>query len=161
MGIDAARYRQIIGHFATGVTVVTMAIDGWLHGITVNALASASLDPMLLLICIDKQAHAHQQLSRAGHFGVNVLTEEQEALARLFAVSGPPQRGSLRGAAYHRGPRGMPVLEDCLAYLECAMADRCAGGDHTIFIGEVLGGEVVRQAPPLLFYRGGYRRLPG
>ena len=159
MSIDASRYRQIMGHFATGVTVVTTAVDGWLHGMTASAVASLSLDPLLLLVCVDKAAHAYDELTKAGRFGVNILAEEQEELSRLFAETSEPEQGQLRGAGYHFGPNGTPVLEDCLAYLECAVADQCAGGDHTIFIGQVLGGEVVREAPPLLFYRGGYRRL--
>ena len=159
MSIDAARYRQIIGRFATGVAVVTTAVDGWLHGITANALASVSLDPLLLLVCVDKQAYAHKELDQGGRFCVNILAEDQQELSQVFATRGEPLRGRLRGAAYQLSPGGMPVLEDCLAYLECAVADRCAGGDHTIFIGAVLDGDIVRQASPLLFYRSGYPRL--
>ena len=159
MSIDAASYRQIMGHFATGVTVVTTAVEGWLHGMTANAVASVSLDPLLLLVCVDKQAHAYDELTKAGRFGVNILSEGQEDLSRLFAETSEPERDQLRGAAYHFGPHGTPVLEDCLAYLECEVTDRCEGGDHAIFLGQVLGGEVLGEAPPLLFYRGGYRQL--
>ncbi len=160
MGIDAARYREIIGQFVTGVTVVTTAVDGWLHGITVSAFTSVSLEPLLLLISVDKTTYAHQQLAKATHFGVNILAAEQEEVSNLFASKAEPERGRLRGAAYHLiRPNGTPVLEGCLAYLECAVADRCAGGDHTIFIGEVLDAAVVSEAAPLLFYRGGYRRI--
>ena len=159
MSIDAESYRHIIGQFATGVTVVTTAVDGWLHGMTANALTSVSLDPLLLLICVDKQAHAYRQIDTGGRFAVNILTAEQEELSQLFTVSEGPERGRLRGAPYRLGPNGTPVLEGCLAYLECEVADRCQGGDHTIFIGAVAGGEVLREASPLLFYRGGYRRL--
>ncbi len=159
MSIDAATYRRIIGQFATGVTVVTTAVDGRLHGMTANALTSVSLDPLLLLVCVDKQAHAYKQLSEAGRFCVNILAAEQEELSKLFAVSAEPEQGALRGARYHWGPRGMPVLDGCLSFLECEVADRCEGGDHTIFIGAVVNGEVVREAPPLVFYQGGYRSL--
>ena len=159
MTMDAAHYRQIIGHFASGVTVVTTAFNGRLHGMTANALTSVSLDPLLLLVCVDKAAHAHREFEEAGRFAVNMLTEDQEELSRLFAESNEPEEGRLGGAAYHFGPNGTPVLDDCLAYLECEVADRCAGGDHTIFIGAALHGEVLSEAPPLLFYRGGYRRV--
>jgi flavin reductase (DIM6/NTAB) family NADH-FMN oxidoreductase RutF len=159
MTFDAARYRQIVGHFATGVTVITTAADGWLHGMTANAVTSVSLDPLLLLVCVDQAAHAHEQLSRAARFGVNILAEDQEEVSRVFAVTAEPEQGQLRGAEFHLSRRGTPVLEGVLAYLECEVADRCAGGDHTIFIGRVLDGEVLQEAAPLLFFRGGYRRL--
>ena len=159
MSIDAASYRQIAGHFTTGVTVVTTAVDGWLHGITANAFASVSLDPLQLLVCIDKEAYAHEQLEKAGRFAVNILAEAQQEISNQFASKSPPEQGSLRGAAYRLGPNGMPILEGCLAYLECELTDRCAGGDHTIFVGRVLDGELAQDTPPLLFYRGSYQRL--
>ncbi len=161
MRIDAARYRQIIGHFATGVTVITTAHDGWLHGMTANAITSVSLDPLLLLICVDKTAHAQEQVTKSGKFAVNILTEEQEGISRLFAATAKPEHGRLRGAAYHFGPNGAPVLDLSLAYLECEVADRFEGGDHTIFTGAVLDGDLLHEASPLIFYRGGYRRLGG
>jgi flavin reductase (DIM6/NTAB) family NADH-FMN oxidoreductase RutF len=161
MPIDAARFRQIIGHFATGVTVITTAHDGWLHGMTANAITSVSLDPLLLLICVDHTAHAHEQVIKSGKFAVNILTEEQEELSRLFAATAEPEQGSLRGAAYHFGMHGAPLLDQSLAYLECEVVDRCEGGDHTIFIAAVLDGDLLHEASPLIFYRGGYRRLGG
>ena len=159
MSIDAPSYRRIVGQFATGVTVVTTAVDGWLHGMTANALTSVSLDPLLLLICVDRQAHAHEQLVKGGRFVVNILTAEQEEVSNVFAAHTEPEEGRLQGVAYRLRPSGAPVLDGCLAYLECAVVDRCAGGDHTIFIAEALDGEVVSEAPPLLFYQGRYRRL--
>ena len=99
MSIDAAAYRQISGGFATGVTVVTTAVDGWLHGITANSFTSVSLDPFLLLVCIDKEAYANEQLEKAGRFGVNILAEAQQEISNQFASKSPPEQGSLRGAA--------------------------------------------------------------
>jgi flavin reductase (DIM6/NTAB) family NADH-FMN oxidoreductase RutF len=159
MGIDAARYRQIIGHLATGVTVITTAHDGWLHGMTANAVTSVSLNPLLLLICVDKTAHAHEQVEKAGRFAVNILTDDQEDVSRTFAATAEPEEGSLRGVAYRMGDHGSPVLDDVLAYLECEVVDRCEGGDHTIYIGSVVGGDLIEEGAPLLFHRGGYRRL--
>jgi len=159
MSMDAAHFRQIIGHFATGVTVVTTAVDGWLHAMTANAIASVSLDPLLLLVCVDKTAHAYAQIANGRRFGVNILSDKQEDISRLFAEHNPPERERLQGAAYYLGPNGTPVIENCLAYMECALTDECPGGDHTIFIGEVLHGEVLSDEDPLLFYRGGYRAL--
>jgi flavin reductase (DIM6/NTAB) family NADH-FMN oxidoreductase RutF len=159
VSVDAARYRQIVGHFATGVTVITTAVDGWLHGMTANAVASLSLDPLLFLVCVDKSAHMHGQMEKAGRFGVNVLASDQEDVSRLFATSMEPERERLGGFAYSLGQHGTPVLEKALAHIECDVTGRFEGGDHSIFIGTVLDGEVTREAPPLLFYRGGYRRI--
>ncbi|MGB2695148.1 MAG: flavin reductase family protein [Dehalococcoidia bacterium] len=161
MAIDVAGYRRIIGHFATGVTVVTTAVDGWLHGMTANAFASLSLEPIQVLVCVDKTTHAHQEFEKASHFGVNILAEDQEDLSNLFASKAPPEQGSLRGMTYHFGPNGTPIFEGALAYLECAVGDRLAGGDHTIFLGEVLDGDILREAAPLLFYQGRYRQMEG
>jgi flavin reductase (DIM6/NTAB) family NADH-FMN oxidoreductase RutF len=159
MTIDTARYRQIIGHFATGVTVITSAHDGMLHGMTANAVTSVSLDPLLLLVCVDHAAHAHQQLDESGRFGVNILAENQEDISRLFASHDPPERDSLRGVAYHLGQHGSPIIDGVLAYFECEVAERFPGGDHTIFLGAVKAGEVLQETLPLVFFRGGYRHL--
>ena len=159
MSIDADSYRRIIGQFATGVTVVTSAVDGRLHGMTANALTSVSLDPLLLLLCVDKTAHAHDQIVRGGRFVVNILTSEQEEVSRIFAAHTEPEEGRLQGASYQLRPSGVPVLEGCLAYVECAVVEQLASGDHTIFIAEVLEGKTLSEAPPLLFYQGRYRRL--
>lgn len=161
MPIDAARYRQIIGHFPTGVTVITTAHEGWLHGMTANAITSVSLNPLLLLVCVDKTAHAHGQIEKAGTFAVNILSEDQEEISRLFAATAEPERNSMRGASYHFGPNGCPLLDDALAYFECRVADRAQGGDHTVFIGQVLDGDLLRETVPLVFFRGGYRKLDG
>jgi len=159
MGLDAAGFRKLIGHFATGVTVITTANDGLLHGMTANAITSVSLDPLLLLVCVDRQAHAYEQLLESGRFAVNILAEDQEDISRLFATKSEPERGQLRGAAFRLGEHGTPLLEECLAYVECEVADRFEAGDHTIFIGAVLDGQVLRDAPPLVFYQAAYWRL--
>jgi flavin reductase (DIM6/NTAB) family NADH-FMN oxidoreductase RutF len=157
--MEASQFRQLFGHFATGVTVVTTAHEGWHHAMTANAITSLSLDPVLLLVCVDKTAHMHEQMPNAGRFGVSILGEDQEDLSRLFAQHAAPEQERLQGADYFLGPNGTPVLERCLAYIECGVVDRADGGDHTIFIGEALHGEIVRDVAPLLFYRGGYRKL--
>jgi flavin reductase (DIM6/NTAB) family NADH-FMN oxidoreductase RutF len=157
--MDAAGFRKIMGHLATGITVVTTSVEGNLHGMTANAVTSVSLDPLLLLVCVDRRSHAHEQLLRASHFAINVLAEDQERLSRLFAERRPPEPGQLRGASYRLGPTGSPLLDNCLAYVECAVRERLPGGDHDVFVGEALHGDVSRDAPPLLYYRGGYRSL--
>jgi flavin reductase (DIM6/NTAB) family NADH-FMN oxidoreductase RutF len=159
--MDKAHFRQIFGHFATGVTVITTAADGWLHAMTANAITSVSLDPLLLLVCVDKTAHMHEEMPKAGRFGVSILADGQEDVSRLFAQHAPPEQGALQGVAYHFGPNDTPVIDGCLAYLECATREQLPGGDHTIFLGEVLGGGVLTEGEPLLFYRGGYRQVAG
>jgi len=159
MPIDAARYRQIIGHFATGVTVITTAHEGWLHGMTANAVTSVSLDPLLLLVCVDKAANMHEQITKAGRFAVNILTDEQESVSRTFASTTEPEQGRLQGVAYRMSAQGPPLLDDVLAFLECEVVETIAGGDHTIYMGSVLSGELDERGAPLLFYRGGYRRI--
>ncbi len=159
MPIDAPRYRQIIGHFASGVTVITTAHDGWLHGMTANAITSVSLNPIMLLVCVDKTAHAHEQLLESGRFGVNILAEDQEGISRLFASSQEPEHDSMRGAAFHLSPHGTPIIDGCLAFTECQVVERCEGGDHSVFLGEVVDGEVLREALPLVYFRSGYRRV--
>jgi flavin reductase (DIM6/NTAB) family NADH-FMN oxidoreductase RutF len=159
VAIDAARYRQIVGHFATGVTVITTAHEGRLHGMTANAVTSVSLNPLMLLVCVDKTANMHDELASAGRFAVNVLTDDQEDISRTFAATTEPEEGRLQGVAYKIGPHGAPLIDDALAYMECEVRSAIDAGDHTIYIGRVLNGEVGDGGAPLLFYRGGYRRL--
>ncbi len=157
--MDPTAFRQIMARFVTGVTVVTTAEDGRLHGITVNSLTSVSLDPLLLLVCIDREAKAHAEIECGGRFAVNFLGAGQEGLSRTFATTAEPEEGRLRGVAFRMGAHGTPVLEGCLAHLECAVAGRFPGGDHSIFLGSLLGGDLGRDDPPLLYFQGKYRRL--
>jgi flavin reductase (DIM6/NTAB) family NADH-FMN oxidoreductase RutF len=159
MPMDAASYRKVIGAFATGVTVVTTEVEGRLHGFTANAVSSLSLDPLLLLVCVDKRAYAHQELARARTFGVNILAEGQQDLSNLFAKSAEPAADTLRGVAFHRGATGAPIIDGALAALECETYRALDGGDHTIYLGRVVEGSVDAGARPLLFYLGCYRTL--
>jgi flavin reductase (DIM6/NTAB) family NADH-FMN oxidoreductase RutF len=157
--MDATTYRKLMGHFATGVTVITTDNEGWLHGMTANAMTSVSLDPLLLLVCVDRNARCHREIVAAGKFGVNILSAEQEEVSATFAQKGSPEQGRLRGVPFRKGPNGTPILSGCLASLECRVFERCSGGDHDIFVGEVLGGNLGDDLRPLLFYSGAYRRL--
>ena len=156
MAVDKAEFRTALSRFASGVTVVTTRDGGGqLHGITVSAFCSVSLEPPLILICIDRGAYAHGAFGESGVFAVNVLTEEQESLSRLFASREPDK---FAHAAHRLGLDGVPVLSGTLATLECHVRHTYEGGDHTIFVGEVLAAEV-REGRPLAYYRGGYSRL--
>jgi flavin reductase (DIM6/NTAB) family NADH-FMN oxidoreductase RutF len=155
MPIDDARFRQAMGHFASGVTVVTTAAGGELYGMTVSSFSSLSLNPPLILICIDKGVPSHDILKDAGRFVVNILEERQEHLSRRFATSASDK---FKGVAWHTGKLGLPVLANTLAVIECSLRDILDGGDHSIFIGEVVDAEI-REGAPLLYYRRGYHEL--
>jgi flavin reductase (DIM6/NTAB) family NADH-FMN oxidoreductase RutF len=159
LSVDPLEFRSIIGHFATGVTVITCAAGEEMQGMTATAFASLSLDPVMVLICVDKETHTHGVLERGGVFAVNILGEHQEDVSRLFAKRAEPEIGTLRGQRFRLADTGAPILEDCLAFLECRVADVLEGGDHSIFIGEVVNEGVVQDVKPLLFFRGGYHTL--
>jgi flavin reductase (DIM6/NTAB) family NADH-FMN oxidoreductase RutF len=156
MTIDRKELRRVMGHFATGVTVITTCdADGKPYGLTANALCSLSLDPPLVLICVDKKAETHPIFECAGAFAVNVLGASQEELSRRFAVSGGEKFG---GVACRTGRTGVPLLAESLAHVECRLVGRHEGGDHTVYIGEVDDGGA-SEGDPLLFFRGRYRSL--
>lgn len=156
LAIDAPEFRRILGHWVTGVAVVAARQGpGPPCGLTANAVASLSLDPPLVLVCIDHGADSHDCIRAAGAFSVNVLDAEQERLARRFAELETGDK--FEGVAYRVGATGSPVLEDALAWVDCRIRESHDGGDHTIFIGEVVAGDA-REGSPLVFYRGGYGR---
>lgn len=149
-------FRATLGRFATGVTVITTTAGDLDHGMTVSAFSSLSLDPPLVLVCVDRAATMHDMLVEGAVFGVNVLAAGQESLSRRFASGDPAER--FAGIGYVRGALGAPLLDGTLAWLECRVAARHPGGDHTIVVGAV--AEVgVREARPLLYYRSGYASL--
>lgn len=156
MTIDRAELRRVLGHFATGVAVITTCdLDGRPYGLTANAICSVSLAPPLLLVCIDKRAESHASFQRAGVFAVNILTDGHRDLSRRFAVSGGDKFSDV---AHRAGATGVPLLEGALAVIECRVVAVHDGGDHTIHVAEI---EHLASAAgdPLLFFRGQYRRL--
>ena len=154
--LSAPDLRQALSQFATGVTVITsFRKSGELHGLTANAFTSVSLEPPLLLICVDKKADSYPCFDEVGVFTVNILATDQEALSRRFAVSGG---NKFEGVAYHLGGNGAPILEGTLGHIECRVTARHEGGDHTIYVGAVQEAET-REHKPLLFFRGGYREI--
>jgi flavin reductase (DIM6/NTAB) family NADH-FMN oxidoreductase RutF len=153
---DAKELRRVMGMFATGVTVLTTRdASGRPYGLTANAVTSLSLDPPLLIICIDKRAETHPHFFDSRCFVVNILAEDQEELSTHFAKSGGEKFGSL---PYSINPDGVPVLQGTLAQVECRIIETHEGGDHVIHIGEVQHAEV-RGGRPLLFFQGKYRQL--
>jgi flavin reductase len=162
-GTDA--YRAAAGQFVTGIAVVAVTTGGVTHAMTVNAFTSVSLDPLLILVGVDRAARSHDAVVGAGTWAVSVLTEDHEKTARWLATRGPPGDGQLDGHPHHPGPvTGHPILDGALAALECRTYATHPGGDHTILVGQVLS--VAAPVPgadlpgPLLYYAGRYRRLP-
>jgi flavin reductase (DIM6/NTAB) family NADH-FMN oxidoreductase RutF len=149
----------VLGRFATGVTLVTTQLGDEPHGMTANAFTSVSLDPPLVLVCVDRAADSHDIIDRAGVFAVNVLSLQQEELSTRFAVKEGPGAHRLDGVPHHAGETGAPVIDGCLAYLDCRVAGRYPGGDHTIFLGEVVDAGQLSDEGPLVFYQGRYTGL--
>ncbi|MGQ0561709.1 MAG: flavin reductase family protein [Gemmatimonadota bacterium] len=155
--LDASEFRRILGHWGSGVAVVATRKRGdRLCGLTVNAFASVSLDPPLVLVCVERNADSHDCIRAAGFFSVNVLSSDQERVARRFANWEVDTK--FEGLGFRIEATGAPILDDALAWVDCRIWAEYEGGDHTIFIGEVVAGDA-REDAPLLFYRGGYGRL--
>ena len=157
MAYDQMEQRRIMGHFATGVTVVTTMHENAPQGMTANAVASLSLDPPLVLVSVDVKAQMNACLRASDCFAVNILTEEQEALSVRFAKHGPKD---FSGIPYRTEATGSPVLEQALAFVDCRVTEILPGGDHDIFIGEIVAG-ATREGRPLVFYKGRYGGLSG
>lgn len=160
MGVTQAEFRKAMGSFATGVTVITVDYEGEVHGMTANAFTSVSLDPLLVLVCVDHRARTHTHLHAKKRFGVNVLAENQQAISEYYALPTPTHQHAEQetGARFDRTQHGTPVLHGALAYLECRLHTAQDAGDHTIFIAEV-EDVVVRAGDPLLYFRGAYRQI--
>lgn len=160
MSIGAMELRRVAGCFATGVVVVTYRLGEETHGITVNSFTSLSLDPPLVLVCVDRKARSYEMLPLAGTFGVNVLNQEQREISDYFARRlYPDPNDELRDLPYHLGITGSPLIDGSVAHLECRIVEILGGGDHAIFIGEVLAASIESDQPPLLFHRGRYSRI--
>jgi flavin reductase len=155
MTFDSKKQRQIMGQFATGVTVVTTDGKAGPHGLTANAIASLSLDPPLVLVAVEKRAHSLDYLTKNGCFAINILRVDQEEISRRFATPGPKD---FAGLNITTAGTTAPILSDCLAFVDCRVVEILPGGDHEIFVGEIVAGEY-HGGEPLLYYAGGYRRI--
>ena len=146
-------FRNALGHFASGITVVTTVVDGETHGMTANAFVSVSLEPPLVLVSVANKARMHSYLQQSGRYGVSVLTAAQEAYSQHFAGFGAP---NLQPAFVE--VEGIPLLAESLAHLIVTVTDTHLAGDHTLYIGQV---EYVKwwDGEPLLYFQGRYERL--
>ena len=160
MNVTREQFRQAMGGFATGVTVITVAeAGGEVHGMTANALTSVSLEPLLVLVCVDHRAKTRAQLKEKKRFGINVLSAKQRAISEFYARSTEAhQHAEEAGARFDRTSHGTPVLQEALAFLECRLQHEHEAGDHTIFLAEV-EEVVIRDGEPLLYFRGRYRAV--
>ncbi|MBP2185931.1 3-hydroxy-9,10-secoandrosta-1,3,5(10)-triene-9,17-dione monooxygenase reductase subunit [Amycolatopsis magusensis] len=153
--IDAARFRAVLGHFCTGVAVVT-GHDGTAPvGFACQSFAALSLDPPLVLFCPSRNSGSWPVIERSGSFAVNVLSEEQQELSAVFGARGVDKFASV---PWQPGPSGAPLLDGALTWLDCSVETVHPAGDHYVVIGRVraLGAEATDHGAPLLFYRGQY-----
>jgi len=160
-------FREAVSRFATGITVVTCVSDGLDHAMTANAFASVSLDPLLVLVSVERDSRFHDAVTAAGAWGVSILRSGSEPTARWLATKGRPLPGQLDRVAHHRSPNlEVAWIDDSLAAMECRTVETHKAGDHDILLGEILNIEVsdcpddVEGLDPLLYYRRHYRRLP-
>jgi len=161
MGIRPDRYREVMGHFATGISIVTALEGSRPHGITVNAFSSVSLEPALVMVALDRRRYITPIVRDAGRYAVNVLGADQQSLSDCFAHAPvSPGREAFCGATWQPGPTGLPLIAGSIATLECTIVETFSAGDHDLFIGRVdsLEQHDVDMAP-LLYYRRRYLRI--
>ena len=159
MSVSQADFRKAMSSFATGVTIVTVDSGDGVHGMTANAFTSVSLNPRLVLVCVDQRARTHAHLRAKKRFGINVLAEDQHPISEHYArATRHDQVTDAAGARFDRTKQGTPVLHGALAYLECRLHSAQDAGDHTIFIAEV-EDIVIRDGRPLLYFQSNYRAL--
>lgn len=155
MPVDDAQFKMALSHFASGVTVVTTEHEGRSYGLTVASFASLSLHPPLVIVCIEKGVKSHDAIEASGKFGVSILGSGQSELSNRFASK---LDDKFAGAATARGDLGIPLIDGALCTIECRLRERLPGGDHSIFVGEVVGVHA-REGTPLLYFRGGYHQI--
>lgn len=155
MVVGPEQYREALRKFASGITIVTVAHGGELHGMTASSFASVSLSPPLVLVCLEKSSKTRSLVLEAGHFAANILGDHQESVARSFSESGPKPFGDLK----HRpGQQGAPLLDGAIAWIECSVWRVMEAGDHDVVVGEVEACDT-RPGAPLVYFDRDYRSL--
>jgi len=155
MPVDDAQFKLAMSHFASGVTIVTTEFEGKPYGMTVASFASLSLHPPLVLVCVENSVKSHDAIQSAKKFGVSILGSEQSDVSGNFASK---RDDKFAGAKTRRGELGVPLIEGALCTIECKLRDQLPGGDHTIFVGEVVGVQA-REGAPLIYFRSGYHHI--
>ncbi len=156
---DQALFRSVMGHFPSGVTVLTTVVEDKMHGMTVSAFCSVSLEPLLVLATIEKTTRMHALLLESHRYAVSILGANDEATSRFFADDRRLAGVEFAPGSYRTEVTGCPILPQAIAFLEARVQAVYGGGDHSIFLGEVVNAEVLRDEAPLIFYRGGYATL--
>jgi flavin reductase len=157
---ERRRLRDLMAHFATGVTVVAARHGPLLAGMTANAIATISVDPPILMAAIARKAETHGAIIGSHAFAASVLADDQQDLAECFAQPTTAEKLTrFCDAAWHEAETGSPILEGALAYFDCRITERHPGGDHTIFLGEIVAAGFREDAAPLLWYGSRYRRV--
>jgi flavin reductase (DIM6/NTAB) family NADH-FMN oxidoreductase RutF len=158
--VTVETFRRAVGRFATGVTVVTAVEGGLDHAMTANAFTSVSLDPLLVLVCVENDARFHDAITAAGAWGVSILDASARPVADWLATRGRPLHGQLDRIPFRRGVTGAAILDQSSAWLECRTQAVHPGGDHDIVVGEVIAlGLGDESGGALLYHRSGYRFL--
>lgn len=154
MPIEKHLFMRVMGSFASGVTIVTATgTDGQPRGFTASAVSSLSLEPKMLLVCVNEHSTSFEEIKRSGNFAVNILSTDQQETAQRFATR---REDRFDGVRWRTGTlTGAPILDGSLAYAECHLIDTCKGGDHIILMGEIVNGDA-NEAEPLLYFRGRY-----
>lgn len=151
--------KQVMRRWASTVTIITTKHDGLIYGLTATAFSSLAVDPPMVFVCVNTKTRTHPLIDASGIFCVNFLTPDMQAISDRFAGR-MPDTERFAGLAHHVAATGAPVLSDALAYLDCKVVERHSGGDHTIFIGQVLDAKVQQpDAAPLLYFNGNYRKI--
>jgi flavin reductase (DIM6/NTAB) family NADH-FMN oxidoreductase RutF len=171
MTIEKSFFRQVMGHFTTGVTVVTTRHHGELGGLTVNSFCSVSLDPPLVLICVDLSSQTLRLIRESKSYAVNILTDKQEHLSHCFSTHSHERLAHFCHASFHKAVTGAPIIDDALAFIDAHVVAEYAGGDHAIFLGQVVAIGIADQVrfpddadsaydpSPLIYYQAQYRQL--
>lgn len=157
--LSPTRFRHVMGHFASGVTVMTTSFQDRLHGMTVSAFCSVSLQPLLVVVSVERVTRMYEMISQSQVYAVNILQAKDEEISRFFADDARLEGPEFAALAYRRGVTGSPILQRATAYVEARVRTAYDGGDHALFLGEVVALEVMAENPPLIFYRGGYTTI--
>jgi flavin reductase (DIM6/NTAB) family NADH-FMN oxidoreductase RutF len=155
MSITEDTFKELMKRFASGVTLITFENEGKYSGLTVSSFCSLSMDPPLILICIDKNLPSHNSLKKGNAFGVNICNSEQGKLAWDFANSKIDKNELILSQNHEITGRKVPLLKDCLASMECTMKEAYDGGDHTIFVGQIENGNFDEKTEALIYYKSG------
>jgi len=157
--IDKAAFRYAMGHFATGVTVMTTTAGGRMHGMTVSAFASVSLEPMLILVSVERSTVMFELVEESGAFAINILGARGESTARFFANNARLSGPEFLEGGYRVATTGAPILNEATGYVEATVHSTHEAGDHTIIVGRVVALEISSEEPALIYYRSGYRQV--